>query len=76
MVVRSSRDEHMIVESCCIPEGMCGCADWGSDGDLGSNGMRFKWFSRVGSGPTLETEQVGEVLKGVGEVMLTGSKHG
>ena len=76
MVARSSRDDHVIVESCCIPEGMCGCTDWGSDGDLGCDGMRFKWFSWVRLGPTLETKQVREVLRGVGEVTLMGSKHG
>ena len=66
----------MIVESCCILEGMCGCADWGFDGDLGCDGMRSNGFSRVLSGPILETEQVREVLRGVSEVPLTGSKHG
>jgi len=48
----------------------------GSDSDLGCNGMRSNGFSRVQSGPIRETEQVGEVLRGVGEVTLTGSKHG
>ena len=76
MVVRLSCDDHVIVESCCIQEGMCGCANWGSDGDLGCNGMSSHGFSQVQSGPIHETKQVGEVLRGVGEVMLTGSKHG
>jgi len=38
--------------------------------------MRSNGSSRVRLGPICETEQVREVLGGVGEVMLTGSKHG
>jgi len=46
------------------------------DGNLECNRMRSNGSSQVRSGPICETEQVGEVLGGVGEVTLTGSKHG
>ena len=55
---------------------MDGCADRGFDGNLECDGMRSNGSSRVQSGPICETEQVGEVLGRVGEVTLTGSKHG
>jgi len=66
----------MTTKSCCIPEVMCGCANWGSDGDLGCDRMRSN--GPVGYNWELirETKQVREVLRGVGEVTLTGSKHG
>ena len=76
MVARLSRDDHVILESCYIPKVMYGCANWGSDGDLGCDRMRSNGSSRVQLGLIRETKQVREVLRGVGEVTQSGSKHG
>ena len=73
MVAQLSHDDHMILESRCIPEVMYGYANWGFDGELKCDRMRS---SRIRLGPIRETEQVGEVLRGVSEVTLMGSKHG
>ena len=73
MVARLSHDDHVILESHYIPKVMYGCADWESDGELKCDRMRS---SRIRLGLIRETEQVREFLRGVGEVMLMGSKHG
>jgi len=74
VVVRSSRDDHMILEGCYIPGVMGGCTDWGSDSDLGCDGMRPNGSSWVLLGPNSWAEQHREVLRGVSEV--TGPKYG
>jgi len=66
----------MILEGRYIPEVMGGCANWGSDSGLGCNGMRPNGSGRVQSGLIHGAKQHGEVLRGVGEVTLTGPKYG
>jgi len=73
VVARSSHVDHVILESHYIPKVMYGCADWESDGELKCDRMRS---SRIRSGLIRETAQVGEFLRGVGEVTQSGSKHG
>jgi len=76
MVAQSSHDDHVILEGCYIPDVMGGHTDWSSDGGLGCNGMMPTRSSRIRSGPICGTNQVGEVLRGVSEVTLTGSEYG
>src|SRR5882724_5230076 len=73
MVGRSSRVDHVILESHYILKVMYGCTDWESNGELKCDRMRS---SQIQSGLICETAQVGEFLRGVGEVMQSGSKHG
>ena len=62
----------MILEGCYIPDVMGSHTDWSSDGGLGCDGMMPYWVQS----DMIRTNQVGEVLKGVGEVMVTGSEYG
>ena len=57
------------------PEVMGGHTNWSSDGGLGCDGMRPNGSSQVLMGPICGTEQVREVLRGVGEVTLKGPKY-
>jgi len=75
MVAQSSHDDHVILEGHYVTEVMGGHADWSSDGGLGCDGMRSNGPGRIWSEPIHETEQVGELLRGVGEVRLTGPKY-
>ena len=59
-----------------IPVVMGAQSDWSSGGGLGCDGVRTKGSSWVQLEPISGTEQVREVLRAVGEVTLTGSKHG
>ena len=76
MVAQSSRDDHMILEGCYIPDVMGSHTDWSSDSGLGCNGMMPSGSSQVRSGPICGTDQVRELLKGVGEVTVMGSEYG
>ena len=64
----------MILKGHYISEVMGSHSDWSSDGGLGCDGMRPKGSSRVWSELISGIEQVREVLRGVGEVMLMGPK--
>jgi len=64
----------MILKGHYISEVMGSHSDWGSDGSLGCNGMRSKGSSQVWSELICGTEQVREVMRGVGEVMLPEPK--
>jgi len=75
MVARSSRADHVILEGHYIPDVMGSRTDWSSDGGLGCDGMMPTVSSRVRSGLIWGTDQVGEFLRGVSEVMLTGSEY-
>src|SRR5882724_8019284 len=74
VLAQSSCAVHMILEGCYISEVMSSRSDWSSDGGLGCNGVRPKGSSRVRLEPISGTKQVGEVLRGVGEVTLMGPK--
>jgi len=54
----------MTTKSCCIPEVMSGCANWGLMVDLGCDRMRSNGSSRVQLDSIRETKQVREVLRG------------
>ena len=75
MVVRLSHDDHVILEGCYIPNVMGGHTDWSSDGGLGCDGMMPTGSSWILLGLIYGTDQVREVLRGVGEVMLMGSEY-
>jgi len=57
----------MIFEGRYIPDVMGGCTDWSSDSGLGCDGMMPTGSSQIWSGLICGTDQVGEVLRGVGE---------
>ena len=65
----------MTLEGHYVSEVVEGCSNWRSDEGLGCDGMRSNGSSRVQSGPIHGTKLVGEVLRGVGEVMLMGPKY-
>jgi len=74
VIAQSSCAVHVILEGCYISEVMGGHSDWSPDSGLGCDGVRPKGSSQVQLEPISGTEQVGEVLRGVGEVTLTGPK--
>ena len=74
MVAQSSHDDHVILEGHYVTEVMGSHSILSSDSGLGCDGMRPNGSSRVWSELISGIEQVREVLRGVGEVMLKGPK--
>jgi len=64
--VQSSCDAHMILEGCCIPEVWAAVLTGVSGSGLGMQQGQAQWIQ---SG-VIRTDQVGESLRGVGEVTL------
>ena len=67
-----SHDDHMILEGHSVSEASEVCSEWCSGGGLGCDHARSKVSSWVRSGLIQGTDQVGEVLRGVSEVILMG----